>query len=159
MKHGNSQVSDPGLPDSGGNGFDSCADGVEQVCQLACSLGLPPLLQNKPGEGQHVGVERSFVGHSAGRCGAGTECWKDGAQSGYEVKKWTVERRQRKRQGCAALWANQKLSFLTATAGLIISVTVAEKEQSSKIVDCFSFKATIAWAWFICWLSYYFPFF
>lgn len=67
-----SQVSDPSLPDSSGNGFDSSADGVEQVGQLTCSLCFPPLLQNKPGEGQHVGIEGSLVRHSAVRCATGT---------------------------------------------------------------------------------------
>ena len=71
MKH-YSQVSDPGLPDSGGNGFDGCADGVEQVGELPCSLSLPALLQNKPGEGQHVGIEDSLVRHFAVRRGTGT---------------------------------------------------------------------------------------
>lgn len=68
-----SQVSNPSLPDSSGNGFDSCADGVEEVGQLACSLGLPALLQNKPGEGLHIGIKSSSVRHLAVRCGTGTE--------------------------------------------------------------------------------------
>lgn len=58
-----SQVSDPSLPDSSRDGFHSCADGVEQVCQLTCPVGLPALLQDEPGEGLHVGVEGSSVRH------------------------------------------------------------------------------------------------
>lgn len=67
-----SQVGDAGLPDSGGDGFHSRADGVEQVGQLSRPLGLSPLLQDKPGEGQDVGVEGCFVRHLPARLGTGT---------------------------------------------------------------------------------------
>lgn len=67
-----SQVSNPSLSDSSGNGFDSCADGVEQVCQFACSLGLSAFLQNKPGERLHIGIKSSFVRHVAVRRGTET---------------------------------------------------------------------------------------
>lgn len=60
-----SQVSDAGLPDSGGDGLHSRADGVQQVGEFSRPLGLPALLQHKPGEGQDVGVEGRFVGHLA----------------------------------------------------------------------------------------------
>lgn len=70
------QVSDPSLPDSGGDGLHSRADGVQQVGQLTCAMGLPALFQNKPGEGQNVGVEGSFVRHLAVRRGTGTLCVK-----------------------------------------------------------------------------------
>lgn len=62
-------MSDAGLPDSSGDGFDSCADGVEQVRKLPCSMSPPALLQNKPGEGQHVGIEGTCVRHDAVRSG------------------------------------------------------------------------------------------
>lgn len=67
-----SQVSDAGLPDSGGDGFHSRADGVQQVGQFTCSVGLPALLQNKPGEGQDVGIEGRFVRHLPSWRGTGT---------------------------------------------------------------------------------------
>lgn len=70
------QISDPSLPDSGGDGLHSRADGVQQVSQLTCAMGLPALLQNKPGEGQNVGVEGSSVRHLAVRLGTGTLCLK-----------------------------------------------------------------------------------
>lgn len=67
-----SQVSDASLSDSSGDGFHSCADGVEQVGQFTCSMGLPALLQNKPGEGQDIGIESRFVRHLPSRRGTGT---------------------------------------------------------------------------------------
>lgn len=67
-----SQVGDPSLPDSCRDGFHGCADGVEQVGQLTCSVGPPALLQDEPGEGHHVGIEGSSVRHFAVRCGTGT---------------------------------------------------------------------------------------
>lgn len=75
------QVRDPGLPDSGGDGLHGRADGVQQVGQLTCAVGLPALLQHKPGEGQNVGVEGSSVGHLAVRRGTGTLRlkWYDGS--------------------------------------------------------------------------------
>lgn len=62
-----SQVSDASLPDSGGDGLHSRADGVQQVGEFARPLGLPALLQNKPGEGQDVGIEGRFVRHLPSR--------------------------------------------------------------------------------------------
>lgn len=67
-----SQVSDASLPDSCGDGFHSRADGVQQVGQFTCSLGLPALLQNKPGEGQDVGIKGRFVRHLPSWRGTGT---------------------------------------------------------------------------------------
>lgn len=67
-----SQVSDASLPDCSGDGFHCCADRVQQVSQFTCSMSLPALLQNKPGEGQDVGIEGRFVRHLPSRRGTRT---------------------------------------------------------------------------------------
>lgn len=64
---GHSQIGDAGLPDGRGDGFDGRADGVEEVGEFPRAPGLPALLQDKPGQGLHVGVEGRFVGHAAVR--------------------------------------------------------------------------------------------
>lgn len=59
------QVGDSCFADSGGDGFDGRAHGVEQGCELSGPLGLTSLLQDKPGESDHIGVECTPVRHDA----------------------------------------------------------------------------------------------
>lgn len=57
------QVGNPSFPDGGGDGFDSCADGVEEGCQFSRSLRLPSLLLHESREGNDISIERASFGH------------------------------------------------------------------------------------------------
>lgn len=128
------QVSDPSLPDSGGDGLHSRADGVQQVGQLTCAMGLPALLQNKPGEGQNIGVESSSVRHLAVRRGTGT----------LRLKWYNVSRDlklkselQSQDKGVWDLLDQSKVPFLVAR-GWFSRFSCGFKEQSSKVGNCSS---------------------
>lgn len=125
------QVRDPSLPDSSGDGLHSGADGVQQVGQLTGAVGLPALLQHKPGEGQNVGVEGSFVGHLAVRRGTGTLCLKWKQVSGDLKLKSELQSRDRGEEtgGCGACRANQKCPSSWLGAGSITSLAVGLKSK------------------------------
>lgn len=61
-----SQVGDPSFAHSAGDGLHRRAQRVEQRGQLPRAFGLPALLHDEAGHGDHVGVEGAAVGHGAG---------------------------------------------------------------------------------------------
>lgn len=61
-----SQVGDPSFAHSAGDGLHRRAQRVEQRGHLPRAFGLPALLHDEAGHGDHVGVEGAAVGHSAG---------------------------------------------------------------------------------------------
>lgn len=128
------QVSDPSLPDSGGDGLHSRADGVQQVGQLTCAVGLPALLQHKPGEGQNVGVESSSVGHLAVRRGTGTLRLKWYNVSADRKLKSELQSQDK---GAWGRLDQSKVPFLEAR-GWFSRFCGGFKEQNAKVVHCSS---------------------
>lgn len=62
-------MGDPSLAHSAGDGLHRGAQRVQQRGQLPGAFGLPALLHDEAGHGDHIGVEGAAVGHG-GRCAA-----------------------------------------------------------------------------------------
>lgn len=56
-------MGDPSFAHGAGDGLHRRAQRVQQRRELSGTFGLPALLHDEPGHGDHVGVEGSSLGH------------------------------------------------------------------------------------------------